>query len=35
MMLASFDPGDNKVALLSLPRDTKVHILGPGRVGIS
>lgn len=34
MMLASFDPGDNKVALLSLPRDTKVQI--PGRlVGIS
>ena len=31
MMLASFDPGDNKVALLSLPRDTKVQI--PGRAG--
>ena len=31
MMLASFDPGENKVALLSLPRDTKVQI--PGRPG--
>ena len=30
MMLASFDPGDNKVALLSMPRDTKVQIPGRG-----
>jgi LCP family protein required for cell wall assembly len=32
MMLASFDPASNDVALLSLPRDTRVKI--PGRPGL-
>lgn len=31
IMLASFEPSENKVSLLSLPRDTKVRI--PGRQG--
>lgn len=32
MLLVSFDPQNDKIAVLSLPRDTRVHI--PGRSGL-